>query len=78
MGSYTITTSGDEDAAIQHFGGDDAAGFLDRSVHATLVDWVRRFKVSSAPKPADEISYAYLMASTDVQQKVMSDLGLGA
>jgi|SRR5215467_13845149 len=80
MGSYTITTSADEDNAIVHVSGDpniDKQVYLEACVHGQLLQpWVRQYWVATSPVPPVDVATGYVTATPEQQQQINDILGL--
>ena len=77
MSTFTITTSDVEDAAIKHVAGEQKPeAFLDRTIHQLLGSWAEQCLAAAAPRPAQEVAHAYLLAPAAEQQQVLNVLHL--
>jgi len=88
MGSYTITTTDTEDAALAWMAQNstatitppipppDAATYLDVSVHQMLAGWEREHAVATTVAPVSDVATAYVKGTPEQQQQVNDILGV--
>jgi len=80
MGTYTITTTDDEDNGIAYAAGDpevDKQAYLEACVRGQmLTPWTTRYQASTAIAPAADVALAYVAAPQDIQNQVTSLLGV--
>ncbi len=79
MADYTVTTSTDEESALQWVASqtdppEDAATYFNKRMHEVLNDYVKQHNMQTAVAPVDDVAVAYATASTAQQTQVANIL----
>lgn len=79
MADYTVTTSPDEESALQWVASqadppEDAGAYFDKRMHEVLNDYVKQHSVQTAVAPVDDVAVAYATANAAQQTQVATIL----
>ena len=83
MADYTVTTTPDEQAALEWCAAQtdppqDPEMYFDARMHEVLHSYEQQYAVANAAAPIDDVAIAYAKADTPTQEQVNTLLGVEA
>jgi hypothetical protein len=78
---YTVTTSADEEEALQWAAAQtdspqDAASYFDARMHEVLQSYVKQHSVQTAVAPVEDVAVAYAQGTSEQQAQVATILAV--
>jgi hypothetical protein len=81
MPDYTVTTTTDEQAALEWVAGqadppEEPAVYFDARMHEVLKSYTQQYAVQNAVAPVDDVAVAYAQGTSEQQSQVAGILGV--